>query len=78
MNILEVPSDVFVVREIVGFCDVDQHTPEPIVGPPPSFVTTPPLLADVGVINVIEFVVTVGITTLSKGISVEKYRLPLI
>ena len=45
---------------VVGFSLVLQQTPRAVTGEVPSFVTVPPLVAEVCVISVIAVVVTVG------------------
>jgi hypothetical protein len=50
------------VSEIVGFSVVPQHTPLAVTVAPPSFVITPPLMAEFIVIFVKAVVVNVGIT----------------
>jgi hypothetical protein len=37
-----VPSLVFVLRAVVGFETVLQHTPRAVTGDPPSVITVPP------------------------------------
>jgi hypothetical protein len=44
------PSDVFVVKAIVGFVDVLQTTPLAVIVAPPSEVILPPLVAELVVI----------------------------
>jgi hypothetical protein len=47
---------------IVGFADVDQQTPLPVMDAPPLVKTLPPETAVVDVIEVIAVVVRVGTT----------------
>jgi hypothetical protein len=51
-----VPSDVFVVSEIVGLVVVAQTTPLAVMELPPSAVMFPPLVAVEGVIDVADTV----------------------
>ena len=69
---VEVPS--FVVEfEVVGVDgETTQQTPRLVRGPPPLFVTFPPLTADDGVIDEMVEVVTVGTFTVPYGISDDK------
>jgi hypothetical protein len=73
-----VPSDVFVDKAIVGFIDVDQQTPRPVIEEPPSEVILPPDVAVVAVIDEIDVVVNVGkFTDVVKFIS-DPYEVPLV
>jgi hypothetical protein len=51
----------------VGLVEVLQQTPHADTAPPPSEVTTPPLLAEAVVIADIAVVVSVGITIVGVG-----------
>ena len=54
-----VPSLVW-LSSVVGFCDVLQHTPLTVIDAPPVLVISPPLTAEVVVIDVTVMVVSVG------------------
>jgi hypothetical protein len=54
-----VPSLVLLF-DVVGFCEVLQHTPRTVTDELPCDVTFPPLLAEFVVMFVIAVVVTVG------------------
>jgi hypothetical protein len=55
-----VPSDVLVVKEIVGFEVVDQTTPLAVIFAPPSEVIFPPEVAELVVKALMLAVVSVG------------------
>jgi hypothetical protein len=55
-----VPSVVFVDNETVGLGEVSQTTPLAVIVPPPSFVTLPPLVAVVELVELTVAVVTTG------------------
>ena len=59
-----VPSDVLVVRAIVGLVLVDQTTPLAVMAAPPSAVILPPEVAEDVVTAVMEVVVSVGMETM--------------
>ena len=59
-----VPSNVLVVKEIVGFVVVDQTTPIAVIVAPPSALILPPDVAEVVVIAVMAVVVSVGAETM--------------
>jgi hypothetical protein len=61
-----VPSDVFVVKEIVGLVFVDQTIPLAVIGAPLSAVILPPEVAEVVVINEMPVVVIVGIEAVEE------------
>ena len=56
-----VPSEVLVVKVIVGLVVVLQQTPLPVTAAPPMAVTFPPQVAAVTVITEMAVVVTVGV-----------------
>jgi hypothetical protein len=58
--LVPVPLDVFVVRAMVGFIFVLQHTPLAVIANPPSLEILPPLTALVAVIDETELVVRTG------------------
>ena len=64
------PSVVLVVKEIVGFVVVLQHTPLAVTVAPPLLVIFPPLVAVVWVIEVVDEVLSVG-TTGASGLVVK-------
>jgi hypothetical protein len=55
-----VPSLVLLFRVVGEVEDVLQQTPRAVIVVPPSFVTTPPLIALVAVIEVVEVVLNSG------------------
>ena len=61
-----VPSEVLVVRAMVGLVLVDQTTPLAVMVAPPSEVILPPNMAEFEVIAVIVVVVNVGMETMEK------------
>ena len=68
-----VPSDVFVLNEVVGADVVPQQTPRALIVEPPSEVVTPPDTAVVELIAVIAFVTrtgTVGVVTGAEVVNV--------
>ena len=56
------PSEVFVLRAVVGLVSVLQHTPRAVTVAPPSYVTLPPVVAVVEVMAVASLVATAGKT----------------
>ena len=69
------PSDVFVLRAVVGLADVFQHTPRAVTEAPPSLVIFPPLVAVVEVMEPISVVERLG-TTGAAGLVVKLNSLP--
>ncbi len=63
---IPVPSDVLVVKAMVGFVLVDQTTPLAVMVAPPSAVMLPPEVAEVVVIAVMAMVVSVGMETIEN------------
>lgn len=63
---------------MVGFCEVLQHTPLAITVLPPLLVTSPPLLADVLVIEVGGMVVTTGTIAPVVKLSSSPYEVPTL
>lgn len=57
-----VPSDVLVMRSVVGPVEVLQHMPLAVTAEPPSLEILPPETAPVGVMEVIVEVVNSGNT----------------
>ena len=72
-----VPSDVFVVKEIVGLVLVDQTIPLAVTFEPPSDVIFPPEVAAVMVIEVIAVVVRVGTTTAGVVLKINSFPYPV-
>jgi hypothetical protein len=62
-----VPSEVFVVRAVVGFVSVPQTTPLAVTADPPSVVMLPPLVAVVSVMELAAVVAArVGVVDVVK------------
>jgi hypothetical protein len=55
-----VPFEVLVLKELVGFGLVLQHTPRLMILPPPSFEMVPPLTAEFSIISEAAVVLRVG------------------
>lgn len=54
------PSEVLVLKLIVGFCEVLQTTPRALIAAPPSLLIVPPEIAELEVINLTSVVVSVA------------------
>ena len=61
-----IPSDVLVVRAMVGLVLVDQTTPLAVMEAPPSDVILPPEVAEDVETAVMEVVVSVGMETMEN------------
>ena len=61
-----IPSDVLVVRAIVGLVLVDQTTPLAVIEAPPSAVILPPEVAEDVETAVMEVVVSEGMETMEN------------
>jgi len=65
-NPFPVPSDVLVVKEIVGLVLVDQTTPLAVMEAPPSDVILPPAVDELLEIAAMAIVVSEGMETLEN------------
>ena len=71
-----VPSDVLVVKAMVGLVLVDQTTPLAVMEAPPSAVILPPDVAEVVVIAVMAVVVSEGLDTMVKVSFIQRTEKP--
>ena len=73
-----VPSDVLVVKAMVGFVLVDQTTPLAVMEAPPSEVIFPPDVAEDVVMEVISVVESEGIDTIENVSFKQRIEAPTV